>query len=114
MPKMEFLCTAKPSLFAYPPALEDKKEEEMEKVETAVLSVKARKNEKEAAKQKQPVAAAGAVTTDAKDKSNILFSFWFLMVFRVSKLLKTICCNCVKVNFLISNIVFRYNCHQFC
>ncbi|KAM3728445.1 26S proteasome non-ATPase regulatory subunit [Dirofilaria immitis] len=39
MPKTEFRCNAKPSTFAYPPPLEEKKKEENEKVETAVLSV---------------------------------------------------------------------------
>jgi 26S proteasome regulatory subunit N2 len=39
MPKMEFRSNAKPSMFAYPPALEEKKKEESEKVETAVLSI---------------------------------------------------------------------------
>lgn len=32
MPKVEFKCNAKASLFAYPPALESKKKEENEKV----------------------------------------------------------------------------------
>ncbi|VDM38901.1 unnamed protein product [Toxocara canis] len=39
MPKTEFRSNAKPSTFAYPPPLEEKKKEENEKVETAVLSI---------------------------------------------------------------------------
>jgi 26S proteasome regulatory subunit N2 len=39
MPKTEFRCNARPSLFAYPPPLEEKKRDENEKVETAVLSI---------------------------------------------------------------------------
>ncbi|KAL6737127.1 hypothetical protein Aduo_010798 [Ancylostoma duodenale] len=39
MPKIEFKCNARASLFAYPPPLESKKKEEHEKVETAVLSI---------------------------------------------------------------------------
>ncbi|MFH4977830.1 hypothetical protein AB6A40_004539 [Gnathostoma spinigerum] len=39
MPKTEFRCNAKPSVFAYPPPLEEKKKEENEKVETAILSI---------------------------------------------------------------------------
>lgn len=39
MPKMEFRCNAKPSLFSYPPPLEEKRKEAQEKVETAVLSI---------------------------------------------------------------------------
>lgn len=34
MPKMEFRSNQKASLFAYPPALEEKKKEEHEKVKT--------------------------------------------------------------------------------
>ncbi|KAG8201986.1 hypothetical protein JTE90_027458 [Oedothorax gibbosus] len=49
MPKMEFRSNAKPSTYAYPPPLEEKKEKEREKVTTAVLSItiKARKKESE-------------------------------------------------------------------
>lgn len=32
MPKTEFRCAAKPSTFAYPPPIEEKKKEESEKV----------------------------------------------------------------------------------
>jgi len=39
MPKIEFRCHAKPSHFAYPPPLEEKKKEDSGKVETAVLSI---------------------------------------------------------------------------
>jgi 26S proteasome regulatory subunit N2 len=39
MPKIEFRCNSKPSLFAYPPPLEEKKKESAGKVETAVLSI---------------------------------------------------------------------------
>ncbi|CAH1398877.1 unnamed protein product [Nezara viridula] len=42
MPKLEIRSNAKPSMFAYPPPLEEKKREEREKVTTAVLSIAAR------------------------------------------------------------------------
>ncbi|BES91657.1 unnamed protein product [Nesidiocoris tenuis] len=42
MPKLEIRSSARPSLFAYPPPLEEKKREEREKVTTAVLSIAAR------------------------------------------------------------------------
>jgi len=42
MPKLEIKSNAKPSTYAYPPALEEKKREEREKVTTAVLSIAAR------------------------------------------------------------------------
>lgn len=39
MPVMEVKSNAKPSMFAYPPAVEVAKKEEKERVATAVLSV---------------------------------------------------------------------------
>lgn len=42
MPKLELRSNAKPSLYAYPAPLEEKKREEREKVTTAVLSIAAR------------------------------------------------------------------------
>lgn len=42
MPKLDVKSNAKPSVFAYPPPLEEKKREEREKVTTAVLSIAAR------------------------------------------------------------------------
>lgn len=42
MPKLEIRSNARPSIFAYPPPLEEKKQEEREKVTTAVLSIAAR------------------------------------------------------------------------
>ena len=47
MPKLEFQSNAKPSTFAYPPPLEDKKEKSKEKVETAVLSITAKQKKKD-------------------------------------------------------------------
>jgi len=49
MPRIEFRSNVKPSTYAYPPPLEEKKEKEREKVTTAVLSITA----KAAAKKKQ-------------------------------------------------------------
>ncbi|XP_011192002.2 26S proteasome non-ATPase regulatory subunit 1 [Zeugodacus cucurbitae] len=49
MPKMEFKSAAKPSLYAYPAPLEEKKSEEREKVATAVLSIAARQRRREIA-----------------------------------------------------------------
>ena len=47
MPKMEFRSGARPSQYAYPPPLEEKKDKHKEKVETAVLSTTARQKRKE-------------------------------------------------------------------
>lgn len=49
MPKLEFKSSAKPSIYAYPPPLEEKKAEEREKVATAVLSIAARQKRRETA-----------------------------------------------------------------
>ncbi|XP_034661041.1 26S proteasome non-ATPase regulatory subunit 1 [Drosophila subobscura] len=53
MPKMEFRSAAKPSLYAYPAPLEEKKSEEREKVATAVLSIAARQKRRENADKKE-------------------------------------------------------------
>ncbi|KAF5287752.1 hypothetical protein FQA39_LY15772 [Lamprigera yunnana] len=47
MPKLEFKSAAKPSMYAYPAPLEEKKREEREKVTTAVLSIAARQRRRD-------------------------------------------------------------------
>lgn len=47
MPKLEIKSSAKPSLYAYPAPLEEKKREEREKVTTAVLSIAARQRRRD-------------------------------------------------------------------
>ncbi|GAB6018895.1 26S proteasome non-ATPase regulatory subunit 1 [Chamberlinius hualienensis] len=53
MPKMEFVSHAKPSIYGYPPPLEEKKEREREKVTTAILSITAKAKKKEAEKKEK-------------------------------------------------------------
>ncbi|KAJ8310275.1 hypothetical protein KUTeg_012140 [Tegillarca granosa] len=53
MPKIEFKSNAKPSMYAYPPALEEKKDKAKEKVETAVLSITAKQKKKDAEKKEK-------------------------------------------------------------
>ncbi|KAK6024168.1 Proteasome/cyclosome repeat protein [Ostertagia ostertagi] len=55
MPKIEFKCNARASLFAYPPPLESKKKEEHEKVETAVLSITHKKKPAKKGEEKMEV-----------------------------------------------------------
>merc|ERR1712066_383165 len=50
MPKIKYRCNAKPSTYAYPPMLEEKKSDTREKVETAVLSITNKAKKKEADK----------------------------------------------------------------
>jgi len=52
MPKIELKSSARPSLYAYPAPLEEKKREEREKVTTAVLSIAARQKRREGEKKK--------------------------------------------------------------
>lgn len=52
MPKVEYRSAARPSLYAYPAPLEEKKAEEREKVATAVLSIAARQKRRETADKK--------------------------------------------------------------
>lgn len=53
MPKLEIRSNAKPSTFAYPPPLEEKKDKNKEKVETAVLSITAKQKKKEAERKEK-------------------------------------------------------------
>merc|ERR1711999_30857 len=52
MPVVKFKSAAKPSTYGYPPALEEKKKEDKEKVTTAVLSITNKQKKKEAEKKK--------------------------------------------------------------
>merc|ERR1712126_14000 len=52
MPVVKIRSGAKPSMFGYPPALEEKKKEDKEKVTTAVLSITNKQKKKEAEKKK--------------------------------------------------------------
>ena len=61
MPEIEVTSNARPSLFGYPPKLEEKKDKSREKVETAVLSITAKQKKKKGER---------ASTTDAASDSN--------------------------------------------
>lgn len=52
MPKVDLKSSARPSLYAYPAPMEEKKTEEREKVATAVLSIAARQKRRETADKK--------------------------------------------------------------
>ncbi|XP_017866406.1 PREDICTED: 26S proteasome non-ATPase regulatory subunit 1 [Drosophila arizonae] len=82
MPKMEYKSAAKPSLYAYPAPLEEKKSEEREKVATAVLSIAARQKRRENADKKEDEkmdvdedskesAAAGSKKEDEKSETAV-------------------------------------------
>merc|ERR1719495_2904520 len=58
MPVFKMKSNAKPSTYAYPAPLEEKKKEDKEKVATAVLSITAKQKKKEAAAKKAGVSAA--------------------------------------------------------
>jgi len=51
MPKIEFLSNAAPSVFGYPPPMEEKKGDKKEKVDKAVLSVTSKKHRRDAEKK---------------------------------------------------------------
>merc|ERR1711868_45836 len=53
MPVVKIRSGAKPSTYGYPPALEEKKKEDKEKVATAVLSITAKQKKKDAEKRKE-------------------------------------------------------------
>ncbi|XP_005095836.1 26S proteasome non-ATPase regulatory subunit 1 [Aplysia californica] len=76
MPKVEFKSNARPSLYAYPPVLEEKKDKAKEKVETAVLSITAKQKKKDLEKKKDSQtsvdgsAAAESMEVDDSSKSS--------------------------------------------
>ncbi len=51
MPMIDYLSNAPPSIFAYPSALVDKKEEKKDKIETAVLSITVRQKKRDLEKK---------------------------------------------------------------
>jgi 26S proteasome regulatory subunit N2 len=51
MPKIEFLSSAQPSVFGYPPPMEEKKGDKRDKVEKAVLSTTSKKNKRDQEKK---------------------------------------------------------------
>lgn len=68
MPKIEFKSAARPSLYAYPAPLEEKKREEREKVTTAVLSIAARQKRREGEKKKDEGEKMEVDETTSKDE----------------------------------------------
>merc|ERR1712183_838680 len=64
MPKFEFRSNAKPSTFAYPVQLEEKKGKEQEKVETAVLSTTNKHKQKRG--RRRASSAANSKTSNAE------------------------------------------------
>uniref|UniRef100_A0A915J588 26S proteasome regulatory subunit RPN2 C-terminal domain-containing protein n=1 Tax=Romanomermis culicivorax TaxID=13658 RepID=A0A915J588_ROMCU len=69
MPKVEFRSNAKPSLFAYPAPLQEKKEKAAEKVETAILSITAKQLKKDKERQSRGSIAAGGEKMDVDETS---------------------------------------------
>ena len=74
MPKLEFLSNAAPSVFGYPPPMEEKKGDKKEKVEKAVLSItdkkKKRDAEKKSEKEEKMDVDEKPAAVEAKDKDS--------------------------------------------
>lgn len=82
MPKIEFRSNARPSMFAYPPPLEEKKREEREKVTTAVLSIAARARRREAGRIEAGRSQRDSDKMDVVRNSqlwDLRFSWWMTM-----------------------------------
>jgi len=73
MPKQCFLSSGKPSLYAYPPKMEEKKDTSKEKVATAVLSItekaKKKKEEKEKKEKEEKMDVDSTASTPASTAS---------------------------------------------
>jgi len=65
MPKVEFVSNAAPSVFGYPPPMEEKKGDKKDKVEKAVLSITVKKHRRDAEKKSEK----GEEKMDVDDKS---------------------------------------------
>ena len=72
MPNVDYVSNAPPSVFAYPPALVDKKEEKKEKVETAILSTTAKQKKRDQEKKGEKSDESNAMET----VSWSMFDFW--------------------------------------
>lgn len=79
MPKLEFRSNARPSVYAYPAPLEEKKREEREKITTAVLSIAARARRRESERrardshEKMDVVRISIVISKSLESSFIIF-----------------------------------------
>merc|ERR1711963_1323894 len=71
MPVVKFRSGAKPSMFGYPPNLEEKKKEDKEKVTTAVLSITNKQKKKEAEKKKGKESEDKMDVDDKKEKMDV-------------------------------------------
>lgn len=76
MPNMEFRSNAKPSTYAYPAALEEKKGRETEKVETAVLSTTAKAKAKEIKKEKRKASTSAGKMGGSEEKMDVVSSLF--------------------------------------
>merc|ERR1719508_636374 len=73
MPVVKFKSNAKPSMYGYPPNLEEKKKEDKEKVTTAVLSITNKQKKKEAEKRKGKDGAEEEKKEEEKKEPEPLF-----------------------------------------
>ena len=87
MPKMEFLSQAAPSVFGYPPPMEEKKGDKKEKVEKAVLSITSKKHKRDAEKKSEKAAAAAAAGGEkaSEEKMDVVSCFFFWKVIVIFK-----------------------------
>ena len=75
MPKLELRSNARPSVYAYPAPLEEKKREEREKITTAVLSIAARARRRESERRARDSHEKMEVVSSRRFCRPILFFF---------------------------------------
>jgi len=66
--KFEIVCNSKPSVFAYPKKLEEKKEEKKKRVETVALSTTAKEKARQARKRAKGGEAGAAMDVDKEEE----------------------------------------------
>lgn len=77
MPKLDFVSHATPSLYAYPAPIEEKKGREVEKVETAILSITARSKAKEKKRAMSASTEQSSATAKPEEKMDVVRTFSF-------------------------------------
>lgn len=89
MPKLEIRSNARPSVYAYPAPLEEKKREEREKVTTAVLSIAARARRRESERKARDSHEKMEVVSRIKSRRSELNNVTVGIIFRGFR----ICCS---------------------
>jgi hypothetical protein len=88
MPNVDYISNAPPSIFAYPPALVDKKQEKKEKIETVVLSITAKQKKRDLEKKHEEITPMETVRYLFKAKVSFMLYPYFRKQFLPTLMIK--------------------------